>query len=739
MGDPQTSPGPGRFRFLLLIGSAGILIAGLVGYGYIASVNLLEFQSPLLNTLREIELEALEVTHRLGAALAGVSSPPDASVFDHLNHAVAYLLTLSGRNPFPQTLLAGGGSVRSAKITRLGSLVSSLRLIQERFETGQPRYGQPEVLRAELAAVSAELFSLVAALRDEILTEDLSRSRSARALHWGFIGLACLLVAATGATLVDRENGRRRHMWELEEKNRTLSNELRLRQEAEQRSEESERLFRAVFDRSPVAIAVTRVRDGRLVDVNREFLAITGYRREEVLGRTSLEMGFWEDPGQREAAWQRLEQERTVENLEFRFRMKSGEQRIFTLSAAVVDLMGEPHIIAAARDVTETRRAEARMAWLASFPTLNPYPVAEVDEEGRVIYLNPTAERLFPQLAAQGARHEWLAPWEEIRRGLPRDTSGTLTREVLVDGRWYHQALLRAGEVRNVRIYALDITSRKLTEETLKTARDSLETWVNERTLQLCESNLRLQQEVEERLRTERSLIKHQEQLRRLSSALVQTEERERRRIATAIHDGVGQTLAAAKIQLDAVRAAVFDPQTVKQLAPVRDLLSEAIRETRTLTFELSLPLLYEIGLKPALEWLAEQFQRKYGLAVAISGQDGDDGLEVPKRVFLFQAARELCFNVVKHARARQAWVSLAREEEGSGVRLEVRDDGTGFDPRKRPLESEGGFGLFGIREQLRHYGGRLTLDTAPGAGTRIVIRIPDPSPARPAPEGGEG
>jgi signal transduction histidine kinase len=344
-----------------------------------------------------------------------------------------------------------------------------------------------------------------------------------------------------------------------------------------------------------------------------------------------------------------------------------------------------------------------------------------------VHYLSPAAEKAFPGLSQQGAGHAWLSDWESVRRSFHNGEHKTAVREVLLEGKWYHQALNWVEETRRIRIYGLDITARKQAEQALKLSHDALETWVNERTQQLVESNQRLKSEAEERLRTERSLMKHQIQLRKLSSALVQTEERERRRISTAIHDGVGQTLAATKIKLGAIRSSLPPSEMIGQLDDIRDLISSAIQETRSLTFELSLPVLYEMGLLPALEWMAEQFQRKYGLQVMMDGDGCDRDLNVPDRVFLFQAIRELCFNVVKHARANWARVSMHGEGDAGIIRCEVVDDGAGFDVKKhtQAADTEMGFGLFSIREQLRQNGGSLTLESDPGSGTHVVLRFP--------------
>jgi signal transduction histidine kinase len=219
-------------------------------------------------------------------------------------------------------------------------------------------------------------------------------------------------------------------------------------------------------------------------------------------------------------------------------------------------------------------------------------------------------------------------------------------------------------------------------------------------------------------------LVHHQQQLRKLSSVLVQTEERERHRIATAIHDGVGQTLAAAKIKLGALKSGISTEMWEGPLSDVRGLISLAIEESRSLTFELSPPVLYEIGLQPALGWMADRFQRKFKLPITIKGDGSDQHLSIPHRVLAFQSVRELCFNAVKHGHASKAEVSFFKD--GDCFRIEVSDDGTGFDVKDRRKAGEDmGFGLFSIREQYRHYGGTLSIDSRGGIGTRVTLRLP--------------
>jgi len=157
----------------------------------------------------------------------------------------------------------------------------------------------------------------------------------------------------------------------------------------------------------------------------------------------------------------------------------------------------------------------------------------------------------------------------------------------------------------------------------------------------------------------------------------------------------------------------------------VRTFLDRAVHSTRNLTFELSLPILYEMGLQEAVEWLAEEFQKQHGLQVAVQRSPHPVSLAEGARVLLFRLVRELLTNVVKHARASRARIVFRRTK--NLLYIQIEDDGVGFDAAPNAAFAHGtvGFGLFSVRERLSHLGGRLTVDSAPGRGTRITISLP--------------
>jgi signal transduction histidine kinase len=164
-----------------------------------------------------------------------------------------------------------------------------------------------------------------------------------------------------------------------------------------------------------------------------------------------------------------------------------------------------------------------------------------------------------------------------------------------------------------------------------------------------------------------------------------------------------------------------------------------AIQDTRQLTTSLSPPVLYELGLVPALNWLAERTVSHHDLIVDVQPDPPDPPLSQQESVVLFEIARELVRNVIRHASATRCILVLqvapASNGDGDGraiARLEVRDNGVGFDTqatRYAAVGHHGGFGLFSIRERLRRLGGRLEISAQPGGGTAAIVELPINSP----------
>ncbi|OPY71572.1 MAG: Oxygen sensor histidine kinase NreB [Syntrophorhabdus sp. PtaU1.Bin002] len=232
-------------------------------------------------------------------------------------------------------------------------------------------------------------------------------------------------------------------------------------------------------------------------------------------------------------------------------------------------------------------------------------------------------------------------------------------------------------------------------------------------------------EDITEQKKAEEKIHSYEEQLRSLASELSLAEEKERRRIATTLHDHIGQILAISKIKLGALLQSAPTTGVLEQVREIREHVEQAIQYTRSLTFELSPPILYDLGLESALEWLTEQTKEQHGIRCEFEADGKAAPVSDEIRIFLFTAVRELLMNVAKHAQAKIAKVTIRRVKDN--MVIHVADDGTGFVASKTSsyLDKNKGFGLFSIRERLRHLGGQMDVRAARGRGTRVVLIAP--------------
>ena len=227
----------------------------------------------------------------------------------------------------------------------------------------------------------------------------------------------------------------------------------------------------------------------------------------------------------------------------------------------------------------------------------------------------------------------------------------------------------------------------------------------------------------------ERQVAERTAELRRLAAELCLAEARERRRIAEDLHDHIGQALAFIRTRLRSLQGNAVFSGMEGDFAEIARLLDQTIAYTRDLTFEISPPVLYELGLDEALDWLAETMTEKSGLTVAYRSRGVIGPVPEEAGVMLFNSARELLRNVARHAGVDHAELELAAEPDG--LRLGVRDAGRGFDPAAA-APGGGGFGLFSIRERMKQLGGRVEVDAAPGRGAVVTLHLPSEGEASP-------
>ena len=232
---------------------------------------------------------------------------------------------------------------------------------------------------------------------------------------------------------------------------------------------------------------------------------------------------------------------------------------------------------------------------------------------------------------------------------------------------------------------------------------------------------------------SKRSVDERAKQLRSFAFELTRAEENERQAIARDLHDDLGQLLSVIKLKLGKLRSTVEQPEVQRVLSEASELIGRGERSVRSLAAQLSPAVLYELGLEPALEWLAEEMRNSYGLSVDLS----DDGVAKPlgqsARAIVYRAIRELLINVAKHAGAAKA--RLATHRAGDSLVATISDAGAGFDPAEAASRPRRGLGLNSVRERLSFIGGTFEITSASGHGTRVTLTAPVPTPEQAAEE----
>jgi two-component system sensor histidine kinase DegS len=261
-----------------------------------------------------------------------------------------------------------------------------------------------------------------------------------------------------------------------------------------------------------------------------------------------------------------------------------------------------------------------------------------------------------------------------------------------------------------------------------------------QRNSELARINRQLEREVSQRKRTEKALRRSedhyrvlfhqaslmQENLRHLSSQILQTQEAERKHVSRELHDEVGQALTAISTSLAMLQlnGHVDLPQLQRQIAGVQTLLVETMAAVHRFARELRPAMLDELGLLPALRSYLKAFAQRTGLSVHFKASAEIEKLDDDQKTVLFRVAQESLTNIARHSQATRVTATLRRLK--SGVRFQIADNGKAFDAR-RQLADEGTrrLGLLGMQERVRLVSGRFAIHSAPGKGTVVRVEVP--------------
>lgn len=368
-------------------------------------------------------------------------------------------------------------------------------------------------------------------------------------------------------------------------------------------------------------------------------------------------------------------------------------------TAALIEVNTQLNQEIAQHEQTGKARRESEARFRAIFEEA-PIGIVLRDPQGQVISINPALEKILgftrEEYVLQDKYFLQLDDSPEIRSFYQELAAGR--RDFFIaENRAFH----KEGRPVWGRVHASKVKGK------------DDQTWF---TLSLIEDITR-----EEETRAE--IQAYQERLRSLAGELTTTEERERRRLATYLHDNIGQVLALLQIKLGSLRRDLTSKKIAADLDEGRSLLTQIISATRSLTMEMGLSVLHELGFVAGLEWLGEKFQDQNSLRVEVNCSHLPGSLNQAREIFLFRAVRELLTNVTKHAGANN--VTVATSDAGGQFSLQVSDDGVGFEVSHWTQAT--GFGLFSIAEQVSNQGGNMDVTSGPGQGTRVIIVFPPP------------
>lgn len=327
--------------------------------------------------------------------------------------------------------------------------------------------------------------------------------------------------------------------------------------------------------------------------------------------------------------------------------------------------------------------SEQQARIITKFPSENPNPILRISKDGVVLYSNEPGKIILDAWSCDEKQCLCLPERVSKLMKIVLSSGKPAAFDIEHRNRAFSITLAPVIDSDYINIYAHDITDRKRAQE---------------------------------------KLLEYQKKLKTMASQLSVIEERERHRVATDLHDHIGQSLVMSKMKLDSLRESMSSDCSTKVLDEVCNCLGDVIRDTRTLTFDLSSPILYELGFETAVaEWLDEQVRQKHGIQIEFEDNGQPKPLDDDISALLFRNVRELLINVVKHAKAQKVKVYIDKVDDGIFVKIE--DDGVGFEPAEIVLNT--GFGIFSIRERLEQLGGRLEIESRPGFGSSFTMTAP--------------
>ncbi|MBC8469148.1 MAG: PAS domain S-box protein [Planctomycetes bacterium] len=463
-------------------------------------------------------------------------------------------------------------------------------------------------------------------------------------------------------------------------------------------AEEAMKKSSIIIDSTTDAVITTDIA-GNITFWNKGAEILYGYRKEEAIGKPVSILYKDEDLHVLEAMIADLMEGKDIPGLEATCIDKNRQDIEILLSlTSVRDEDGNiTELVGITKDITERKKSEEEIERIFN---MTGYLICIADLNGYFKRVNSS----FEQLLGYSSEELLKKPFFDFIHPDDREKTRNVVKEELSSG------------------------SKVIGFENRYCCKDGSYKWLSWTSHPVVDEGVMyaIAYDVTDRKKTQQKLLDYQKQLKSLASELLFAEERERRRIATGVHDDIGQKLALAKLELQSIQAIASESNISESLGHACELIDKAMQDTRSLAFDLSNPVLYEVGFVAAVEsLLTEQMIRKSGIKSEFKSKTRKLKLDQDMSVVLFQAVREILTNVVKHANAKKVKVCI--DKLVHRVQVIVEDDGTGFELSglKSPDKEKGGFGLFNVKERLEYIDGSFDIESRPGQGTRVTVAVP--------------
>ena len=481
-----------------------------------------------------------------------------------------------------------------------------------------------------------------------------------------------------------------------------ISFDVTERKRTELALEESRRRLEALFDNTLDAMWLLDD-EGRFVDANPAVYALLGYSREEFLRMSIADVVTVQDQGLARDLWHTFLTRGRLSG-EFTQVRKDGS----TLEVnyrAVAHILPGLHLLVN-RDITETKKVQAERDRLLRQLRLQidrlPLAYIMVDTDGRVLEWNPAAEQMFGYTKEEALGRESL---DLIVPPAARDHVQGVVRPVPAGDT--HVTCINENWTRDGRIITCEWFNTLLSDANGQYA-----------------GRIGVAHDIGDRKRAKAALRRYAERARILSRLVVEVQEQERRHLARELHDEIGQTFTAIRINLDAIKR-TCSALELPRLEECIGIVDGAIDQVHGLALDLRPAMLDDLGLVATLRWYLDQQAQRVGYRAQFAAEPAEIGLSLTAATAVFRVAQEALTNIARHARARRVRISL-RLRDGT-LRLVVRDDGVGFDPEATLRRRSGGrgLGLPGMRERASWLGGRFAVRSTPGQGTKVRLTLP--------------